>query len=426
MNKPCYHSPSGFFISALLSTLLFFSVMPFNKVHAEIEPLESIIAIVEDDVILKSQLEQRMQTLTLEFHKAGRTLPSRELFRKEVLEQLILEKIELQLAQLNGIRVDDATLSGTMEKIAAQNNKSLADFKLMVEEEGMNYKELRERIRNDMTLNILRQRMITNRISVTEQDVKNFLNSPDGQTQLSAAYRLGHILISNSNAQSEQDALALSKKLSDGADFLSEAEKFSPNADLGWRKIEQLPTLFIDPVKKMKLGEVSAPIKSESGYHIIKLLDKQGGDHKIVAQTRARHILIKPNEVRSGQDSLHMITDIRNQIINGKSFAEMARTYSEDPVSANDGGDLNWASPGDYVPQFEAVMNQLPIGEVSEPFVSGFGWHILEVMERREHNIGKEFQMNQARSVLQQQQFENELQLWLREVRQNAFVDIKS
>jgi len=424
MNTSWYRLHTGFLLF-LLTSLPMLVLLPLTKTHAAFQPLESVIAIVEDDVILRSELEHRKNLLSQELYKAGRALPPAEQFQKEILEQLIIEKIELQLAQQNGIRIDDATLSDTMEKIAAQNGKSLADFKIMVEAEGMVYKDLRDRIRNELTLTRLRQRMITNRISVTEQDVRNYLNSPEGQIQLSAAYRLGHILISGNNSQSEQQALALSEKISNGADFISEAKKFNANPDLGWRKIEQLPTPFVEPVKIMQVGEVSKPIKSESGFHIIKLLDKQGGDHKIVAQTRARHILIKPNEIRSEQEALHLITDIRDQIINGKSFSEMARTYSEDPISANDGGDLNWSAPGDYVAQFETVMNALPIGELSPPFLSAFGWHILEVQERREHNMGKDHQMNQARAILQQKQFENELQLWLREIRQNAFVDIK-
>lgn len=420
-----FYSVFTFSGTLLFCSLYLLAILPLAKAHAAFQALESVIAIVENDVVLKSELDQRTQLLSHELHKTGKALPPADVFRKEVLEQLIVEKIELQLAQENGIRIDDATLSDTMEKIAAQNGKSLSEFKSMVEAEGMNYKDLRDRIRNELTLTRLRQRLIANRISITEQDVKNYLNSPEGQTQLSAAYRLNHILISGNNTQSEQQAMALFEKLSKGADFTSEAARFNANPDLGWRKIEQLPTPFVEPVKIMKIGDISKPIKSESGFHLIKLVGKQGGDHKLVAQTRARHILIKPNEIRSEQEALHMITDIRNQILTGKSFSEMARTYSEDPISANDGGDLNWSSQGDYVPQFESVMNTLAIAELSQPFLSAFGWHIMEVQERREHNMGKEFQMNQARAILQQQQFETELQLWLREIRQNAFVDIK-
>ena len=207
--------------------------------------------------------------------------------------------------------------------------------------------------------------------------------------------------------------------------FLKEAKKTGKEGDLGWRKIEQLPTLFMESAQQLKIGEVAKPIKNESGFHIIKLLDKKGGDHKIVAQTKARHILIKPNEIRSKDEAQHMIEDILNQIAKGKDFAEMARTYSEDPVSANDGGNLGWSAKGEFVPEFDKVMESSEIGAISTPFYSTYGWHILEVTERRDENIGKEFQLNQARSILQQKQFEDEIQLWLREIRQDAYVKIK-
>lgn len=405
-------------IKVITSFLFFYSSVTF----AEFQSLDRIVAIVEDGVILQSQLDERINTIRTEILKSSRPLPPENILQEQILEQIILEKIQLQLAERAGIRIDDSTLSDTMEKIAAQNNKTLSEFKVMVEADGLNYREVRERIRNDLILSRLRQKMVINRINITEQDVKNYLSSSEGQEKLSSAYHLLHILLPNAQ---EQDAYALSKKLNAGADFIKETKKYGNANDLGWRKIEQLPTLFVEPAQKLTIGEVSQPIKSDSGLHIIKLVDKQGGDHKVVAQTRVRHILVKPNEIRSQEDAKHMIDDLRAQIINGKDFAELARTYSEDPVSANDGGNLGWSKPGDFVPQFETAMADIAIGEVSEPFYTNFGWHILEVLERRDFNIGKEFQLNQARSILQQKQFEDEIQLWLREIRQDAFVEIK-
>lgn len=411
---------SSFKHAAHLLACLLFTYSSFAM--AEFQSMDRIIAIVEDGVILQSQLDERISSIRTELLKSSRPMPPDNVLEDQILEQLILETIQLQLAQKAGIRIDDSTLSDTMEKIAAQNGKNLSEFKIMVEADGLNYREVRERIRNDLIMSRLRQKMVINRINITEQDVKNYLNSPEGQEKLSSAYHLAHILLPNSQ---EQEAYALSKKLNAGADFDKEAKKYGSQIDLGWRKVEQLPTLFVEPAQKLAIGEVSEPIKSASGFHIIKLLDKQGGDHKVVAQTRARHILIKPNEIRSQEDALHMINDIRSQILNGKDFAELARTYSEDPVSANDGGNLGWANPGDFVPEFEKAMADNKIGQVSEPFHTNFGWHILEVLERRDFNIGKEFQLNQARSILQQKQFEDEIQLWLREIRQDAFVEIK-
>ncbi len=411
----------GFFSNTLYRIVTTLVLLAGSSlIHAEYKSLEKIIAIVEDTVILQSELDEKIKLVRNDIIQNGRMMPPDEILYEQILEQLILESIQMQLAEKNGIRVSDSTLSDTMNKIAQQNGKNLDEFKLMVEADGMDYGELRKEIRKNLILSRLRQKLITNRINITEQDVKNYLNSKEGKEKLSASYRLDHVLVDN-----KANAEALLKKLKDGADFKSTASQFGRYTDLGLRKIEQLPTLFVEPAQKLQLNEISEPIASASGYHLIKLVDKQGGDYKMVSQTKVRHILIKPNEIRSKSDAEHLINDIRAQIIEGEDFAEFAKTYSEDPVSASDGGELGWSNPGDYVPEFESTMNALAIGVVSTPFYSTFGWHILEVMERREHNVGKEFQLNEARGILQQRQFEDELQLWLREVRQDAFVEIK-
>jgi peptidyl-prolyl cis-trans isomerase SurA len=389
---------------------------------ADYQTLERVVAIAEDSVVLESELQNKINAIKTEIQKSGREMPPHEVLQEQVLEKIIIEKIQLQIAEKAGIRVSDSTLSDTMKKIASQNGKNLNEFKGMIETEGLVYKDIRDQIRNDLIMSRLRQKMVINRINITDQDVINYLNSSEGIEKLSPAFHLSHILIPNNQEDKLNELL---KKIENGSDFTSESQKYGKVSDLGWRKIDQLPTILVEPAQKLDIGEVSQAIKSESGFHLIKLLDKEGGDHKIVSQTRVRHILIKPNEIRSKNEAKHMINDIRQQIINGKKFAEMARTYSEDPVSANDGGNLGWSAAGDFVPQFESMMSASKIGEVSPPFYTDFGWHILEVMERREENIGKEYQLNQARSILQQKQFEDEIQLWIREIRQEAFVDIK-
>ncbi len=389
---------------------------------SEFQSLDSVVAVVEDGVILKSQLDKRVNDITSEIVRSAQPMPPYKVIQEQILDKLILETIQLQLAKKNGIRVSDNTLSDTMEKIARQNGKNLSEFKQTVEAEGINYRDLRKRIRNDLIVSRLRQKMVANRITITAQDVTNYLNSPEGKNKLSASFRLGHILLSEAD---EDQANAFYEALMANNNFEEEAQKTGKPYDLGLRKLEQLPTLFVEPAQELEINEIARPIKSGSGYHIIKLLDKQGGDHKVVAQTRARHILIKPNEIRGKEEAKQTIDDIRAQILAGKSFADMARTYSEDPVSANDGGNLGWAQAGDFVPAFDRVMSDLEIGKISEPFYSTFGWHIMEVLERRNENIGKEHQLNQARAILQQKQFEEEIQLWLREIRENAYVEIK-
>lgn len=389
--------------------------------HADYQRLEKIVAVVEDGVILQSELDARILSLRKDLMQSSSPIPPDDIFREKVLEQLIIEKIQIQLAEKNGMHVSDSALTETMEKIAAQNGKSLNEFKQVVESDGIVYKELREQIRTNLLLSRIRQRMVSNRINITEQDVENYLNSAEGQEKLSSSFHFLHVLVSDKNKADE-----LYLKLNKGADFQTTANNYGAVTDLGKRKLEQLPSLFVDVAKTMEINQIAKPIESPSGYHIIKLIEKQGGDHKIVKQTLVRHILIKPNEIRSKDDALHLIQDIRQQIVDGKKFEDMARTYSEDAVSANDGGELGWTGDGDFVPEFETVMNATEKGQLSEPFYSVFGWHILEVTDRREHNIGKEFQLDQARSILQQQQFETEIQLWLREIRQDAYVEIKT
>lgn len=411
-----------------LSAALLVAIFPINKVLAEFTSLDQVVAIVEEGVILESELQKRIDSITINLKNNNQIVPGKDRLKKDMLDKLILESIQLQLANKNGIRVDDNSLHSTMGKIAKQNNKSLSEFEKMVEEEGLSYEDLRGKIRRDLIMSRLQQKVISNRISITAQDVKNYLSSNEGKTNLSASYRLGHILIAKDNdiniAKSKSDELM--KKLNTGGDFQKLATQLGQNADLGWRKSDELPTMFHDKVIEMEIGELSIPIKSESGYHLLKLLDKKGGDHKIVQQTNVRHILIKPNEIRTQEDAHQMILDIREQIMGEKSFKAMARTYSEDPVSATEGGTLGWSNPGDFVSQFETVMNQTKLNEISEPFLSNFGWHILQVEGRRNQNIGKEFQTNQARSILQNEQFDEELALWLREIRQDAFVEIKT
>jgi len=405
----------------IISILIPFIVS--QNLYAQFESIDSIAAIVEEGIILKSQLDERVNTIKHNLANASRPIPSDIEIQKEILEQLILETIQLQLAEKSGIRINDNTLSDTLEKIAKQNGKDLQGFKEMVEEDGLTYKDVRNRVRNDLIIGRLRQRIITNRITISSQDVANYLQSPEGIEKLSASYRLGHILLKN---KSEDEAQALVASFRNNQNFETEASKRNSSFDLGWRKLEELPTPFVESSKILTIGEIAEPIKTPSGYHIIKLLDKKGGDHKIIAQTRARHILIKPNEIRDRTDSKQTIIDIRQQIVNNeKDFAEMARTYSEDPVSGNDGGNLGWSAAGDFVPVFEKNMNDLDINEISEPFFSTFGWHIIQVLERRQENIGKEHQLNQARAALQKKYYEEEIQLWLREIRENAFVEIK-
>jgi len=403
---------------------------------ATVTAVDRIVAIVDDDIIMESELLERAATIRVRMREQNTPIPSNDVLMQQVLERMIVESIELQMADRAGIRVDDNRINETLENIARQNNMTSEQFRRTVLDEGISWRNLRDQIRRELIVGQLRQRRVGARIQITEQDVDSFLNSEMAKTNLAPDYRLGHILIPVSpgtdvNA-AEELALRLYNELTAGADFARLAAQYSAGeqalsgGDLGWRKAAQLPTLFADTVLDMKAGEVSRPIRSPSGFHLIKVLDLRGGTEQFVQQTKVRHILIKPNEIRSEAESKHLIEDIYQRITSGKDdFAVLAKTYSDDPGSALQGGDLGWVNPGTMVPEFEQRMASASVNKVSEPFRSQFGWHILQVEERRNQDMSEEFRRGRARQMLQRRKFDEELETWLQEIRQDAFVEVK-
>lgn len=403
--------------------------------------LDRVVAVVDDDVILQSELLNRTSQIRLQMAKRNTPLPpDDEKLHEQVLERMVVENIELQMAEKAGIRVDDNSINETLSNIARQNRMTLEQFQQAIEqEEGMSFNAFREQIRREMTVSQLRQRRVGNRVKITDQDIEGFLSSELGKANLAPDYHLGHILIaldesSDTNAASLAKATAdeVYRNLKNGADFAAMAVRYSGDdkalegGDLGWRKAGQLPTLFADVVIDMQKGDISEPIKSASGFHIIKILDMRGGSEHVIAQSQVRHILIKPNEIRSDADAKALIDDIRLRLVNKKEdFASLAKTYSDDTGSALQGGSLGWVNPGTMVPEFEAVMNSQTAHIVSEPFRSQFGWHILEVTDKRNQDMSTEFKRNRARQMLYKRKFDEDLGTWLREIRQDAYVEIK-
>lgn len=410
-----------------------------HTMAAEAQLLDRIVAVVEDNVILASELSTRSDQIRQQMRERNNPLPPDDVLQEQVLERMIMEEIELQFAQRAGIRIDDNAVQDTMRNIARQNNLSLNEFQQALSAEGVSYRSLREQIRREMTISQLRQRHVASRIQINEQDIDHFLNSELGRTNLAPDYRLGHILIATPQTYSpdqkhaaEQLAEQLYQQARSGADFAELAARYSAGqqalegGDLGWRKATQLPTLFADKVLDMKQGDVATPIQNASGWHIIKVLDLRGGSEHIVEQTQVRHILIKPNEIRSLADAKDLISGIRQRLQDGEdSFHSLARTYSDDPGSALEGGDLGWVSPGTMVPEFERMMSNTPEGEISPPFQSQYGWHILQVEARRSQDMSEELRRNRARTLLQRRKFDDELAVWLRESRQNAYVEVR-
>jgi len=358
--------------------------------------------------------------------------------RKQVIDQLILESIQLTMAQNAGIKIDDKALDDQLTDIAGKNNLTLAQFQEQLDKTpGSSYAEVRDQVRRELMINRLRSRRMQERIHITDEDVQSFLKSPQGQVALATEYRLGHILISLPDAatpeqigEAQDKAKAALAELQAGQSFSQVAAKYSNSdtalkgGDLGWRKAAELPSLFTNAITAMKVGEVAGPLSSPGALHIVKLLDKRG-DTMAVTQYHVRHILVKSTEILSAEDAHQELADIRAKLLKGGSFSEQARLHSDDPGSARNGGDLGWVGTGEMVPEFEQVMLKTPVGQISDIFQSSYGWHILEVDGVRQQDMSQQYRENMARQALYSRQVDEELASWQRELRGDAYVDIK-
>lgn len=399
--------------------------------------LNQVVAIVDDDVIMESELNQRVQMIKMQ--NQGGALPRDEVLRSQLLEQMIMDSIQLQMANRGNIHISDNELNQAMSNIAAQNGMSLIEFRQAMDEQGISFPLARQQIENEMRISRVQRFQVGERIQISDQDVDNFLASEIGKIASSSEYHLGHILISTpADAKSadiiraEKKATELVKKLRQGDDFrqMAMAESNSRTAleggDLGWRKEAQLPSLFTAAVPTLNIGDIAGPISSSSGFHIIKLLDKRGGNTKLVTQYKTRHILISPNELRDDAAAEQQAYELYKRLSDGDDFALIAREYSDDPGSGAQGGELGWVNVGDMVPEFNNTMLNTPKGQISAPFKTQFGWHILQVENQRETDVGVENQRNQVRNLLYSRRFEDELPIWLRKMRSEAYVEIKS
>jgi peptidyl-prolyl cis-trans isomerase SurA len=406
--------------------------------QAEYRELDAIVAVVEDDVVLASELLERLDMVREQFAENNARLPPNEILISQIMERLIIESLQIQEADRRGVTVDDETLTQAVANFAAQNNMSLEQFAQAMVQDGRNYGEFREQIRKEMLMQRLQRAIVNRRIAISEQDVEDLLNSPYYQELLSDEFRVGHILLAvEPNADeatlqaAEQAAIEIVKELRAGADFAEMAVSRSAGSraleggDLGWRKAAELPSLFAEYVIGMELGEVSPPIASGSGLHIVKLMEQRGAGVQKQQQSKLRHILVQPSEIRTEDETEVLIRDIYRRLGEGEDFAELAIEYSEDPGSALNGGDLGWTAGDEFVPAFREQMLATETGTMSEPFRSQYGWHILEVLERREQDMSYEARQEMALQILHGRRFEEELDKWLKELRDEAFVEIR-
>ena len=415
-------------------------ILPMLEVQlvAAVETLDRVAAIVDDDVVMVSELDERIQQLTKTFKKQGRPLPPASGMREGVLDQLIVENLQLQLARRAGMRISDAQLNEAMQRIAKSNGMNLDQFRQTLAAEGLSYTDAREQVRRDITIQQVQTSIIRGQIELTDQEVDNFLQSDEGRELIDTRYQLAHILvpmetISNPGDESRQRAALVraASEIRSGTPLLQWLSNYNRSAtaplqggDLGWRSDNELPALFADVVPPMAVGDVAGPLRSAGGLHLVQLTNRRGGA-QLVTQTHARHILLKPSEIRSEKQCEALLTQLRQRIVGGESFADLARQYTEDMASAQEGGDLGWAKKGQFVPAFEETMANTPVGTISEPFRSKFGWHILQVQGRRQHDMSEEAAREQAYRYLFQRKFQGELESWLQKIRDEAYVDIK-
>ncbi|MCG8518342.1 MAG: peptidylprolyl isomerase [Pseudomonadales bacterium] len=417
--------------------LLLLAMVLATVARADREPLDRVIAIVDDSVILQSELDARVQTVISRLSAQGTTLPPRSLLAQRVLDQLITDSIQLQRADRMGMRISDNELNETIRNIAQGNNLTLAQFEQQLTAEGLTYAQAREQIRQEMLVSRVQQRSVGNRIRVTDREVENYLAAEEARGGNVTEYELAHILVAVDNfndqaaaRQARDKAERLVKEIRNGRDFRSAAvaESDASNALdgglMGWRPENQLPSLLADVVPGLALQEPSEVLQSGSGFHIVMVLDKRGGA-QLVEQAKVRHILVRASETLTEAQAEQKIRELYRELQQGADFAELAREYSDDPVSGSDGGNLGWVSRGQMVPAFEQAMLAADIGELKGPIRSQFGWHILQVEDRRQKDVSDELQENSARQAIYRRKFEVELQSWLREIRDEAFVEKK-
>ena len=421
----------------LLGTALLCSTA-WAQAQLQSQALDRVVAIVDEDVVLESEFNERKASILQRLQGQYQQLPPEDVLNKQILEQLIVERIELGLAKRYEINVDEAEVDQAISRIAQKNQMTMAQLEADLARQGLDMEGLRQQLRNDLTINHLQQGVVNSRIKISEQDIDNFLASSDGKYATSPDYHIGHILIAVSGsadaetvAAAEAQAQEVYQKLQAGADFAQMAISYSKDqaalqgGDIGWRKLAQLPELFGNEMVKLEPGKVSKPFRSGAGFHILKNIEQRGGGAQLIEQTKARHILVKTSEIMDDRQAREKLLGLRERILKGEDFAKLAREHSEDTGSMLSGGDLGWSTPGMFVPAFEETMAQTAIGEISRPFKSQFGWHILQVQERRKTDMSDRMKRNQAANVLRSRRFDEEFQLWLTQIREEAYVEIK-
>ena len=428
-------------INLLFGTFFIFSSLAHaGDTPKQIQPIDNIMVVVNDDVITRYELDSRLAIVSGQLKKQGTPLPEASVLEKQILERMIGDLLQQQFAKETGLKVDDAQLDKALTRIAQQNNlASLAVFRAKIEQEGVDFNKFREEIRTEILTTRLREREIESKLIISDNEIENYLANQSKQVGKAEELNLAHIMVVvpeqasaekiQTYRQRAEQALA---KLNSGSPFAQVAAGYSDAGDalqggnLGWRSADRLPAMFVEAIQKLHPGELSGILRSPNGFHILKLIERRSKDAPVVVtQTHARHILIKTSELVPESEAKSRLSEVKQRIDKGADFAEQAKLYSEDG-SAGQGGDLGWLSPGDTVPEFEGAMDALKIGQISGLVQSGFGWHLIQILERRNTDVSAEQKKMQARNAIRAFRSDEAFQDWLRQLRDRAFIEYRN
>ena len=448
LTSPTFHlSRHPVFALACAPTLALALSLASGPVHAQArtlsdrgEMLDRVAAVVNDGVVLSSELDEQVAEITTRISGQGMEMPPAAVLRQQVLDRLVLQEIQMQRAQRAGIRINDEALNSALADVAQRNGIPLADLPKVLASQGVDYNAYRESVRREMTTQVLRQRDVLQRINVSPREIEQFIAKDKNRPSEANEYNLSHILIAVPQDPSTQQLEEAARRAEDvsrraraGEDFAqlaianSNSQTALEGGALGWRRGPEIPTVLADLVVQLKAGETSEPLRTPSGYHIVRLNELRGeAAQGLVEQTQARHILLKPTEIQDDATVEQRLRAVRERILKGEDFAGLAKTLSEDPGSATEGGNLGWTTPGTFVPEFDKALAALQQDEISQPFRSQFGWHIVQLLGRRQFDNTEEMRRQRAFMQLRESKAEEEIELWLRRLRDEAYVDVKT
>ena len=397
--------------------------------------VDRIVAVVENDIITENELLERINVIRAQAGDQS-NLPSEDVLAEQVLNRMILERLQVEWGQRRGVEIDDLSLDQAMRNLAQRNRMDLDQFRSALLQQGIDYVAFRNQVRTEMLIGQVTRRAVETNVQISDKEIDALIESQQNSLNSNTEYRLAHILIQlptdptpEDIAKSKSEIEDIRSKVVGGESFTqlaishSQAQDALEGGDLGWRNRNQMPEIFAQQLSKMQPGDISKVLRSGSGFHIFRILDVRGNDRVMVEQLLARHILIRTNAIRDDREVEQDLQVLRARIVNGEDFAELARVHSEDPASAVNGGDLGWLAPSVFAPSFREVATKIAVKDVSQPFKSRFGWHILQVLDKREHDNSTEARRNEAREFLRQRKIEEETEIWLRQLRDESYVE---